>query len=97
MNGVAAKSTFDFDLELINVANKGKDAWEDADFVRLANPIATQTVTFNGIKFQLQLEFGETTAAGISHFNEFHVLENERASTRLYGTLVEVGTISFNR
>jgi prepilin-type N-terminal cleavage/methylation domain-containing protein len=97
MNGVAAKSTFDFDLELINVENNGKNEWDDADFVRLANPIASQYVTFNGIKFQLQLEFGETSANGISYFDEFHVIENQGASTRLYGTLVEVGTISFNK
>ncbi len=97
MNGVAAKSTFDFDLELVNVAKNGRNDWDDADFVRLANPVATQMVNFSGIQFQLQLEFGETTAAGISYFNEFHVLENELASTRVYGTLVEVGTISFNR
>jgi len=97
MNGVATKSTFDFDLELVNVANNGKDQWEDADFVRLANPIASQIVSFNGIQFQLQLEFGETSASGISYFDEFHVIEDEQASTRIYGTLVEVGTISFNR
>lgn len=97
INGVAAKSTFGFDLELINVANNGRNAWEDADFVRLSNPLATQVVSFNGVQFQLQLEFGETSSNGISYFDEFHVLENEQASTRIYGTLVEVGTLSFNR
>jgi prepilin-type N-terminal cleavage/methylation domain-containing protein len=96
LNGVAVKSSFDFDLELVNVANNGKDEWADADFVRLADPVASQVVSFNGIQFQLQLEFGETSASGISYFNEFHVLENEQASTRIYGTLVEVGALSFN-
>lgn len=96
LNGVAATSTFDFDLELVNVVNKGNDKWEDADYVRLANPIASQIVTFNGLQYQLQIEFGETSASGISYFNEFHVVENEQASTRIYGTLVEVGTVSFN-
>lgn len=97
LNGVAVKSSFDFDLELVNVENKGANEWEDADFVRLADPIASQIITFNGIQFQLQLEFGETSSSGISYFNEFHVIENEQASTRIYGTLVEVGTVSFNR
>lgn len=97
LNGVSALSSFDFDLELVNVENKGDDKWEDADFVRLANPVASQIVAFNGIEFRLQLEFGETSPGGISYFDEFHVVENERASTRIYGTLVEVGAISFNR
>lgn len=97
LNGVAVKSSFDFDLELINVENKGANEWDDADFVRIANPVASQFVTFNGIQFQLLLEFGETSPSGISYFNEFHVIEDAQASTRIYGTLVEVGTVSFNR
>lgn len=99
ISGLTANASFDFDLELVNVANKGnpKDPWADADYVRLANPVASQIVTFNGVDFNFQLEFGASTENGISYFDEFHVLENEGATTKLFGTLIEVGTVSFNR
>jgi len=71
--------------------------WADADFVRLADPVASQRLTFNGVEFEFQLEFGETTSSGISYFDEFHVLESKSATTKLYGTLIEVGSISFNK
>lgn len=98
MNGVAVKSAFSFDLDLINVQNQNdpNDPWADADYVKMANPVASQILDFNGIQYQFQLEFGETTPAGIALFDEFHVLEGRTATTRVYGTLVEVGTISFN-
>jgi prepilin-type N-terminal cleavage/methylation domain-containing protein len=98
MNGVSASTSLDFDFELVNVINKldPNDLWADADFVKLANPIASQILTFQGIDFRFQLEFGETTSDGISLFNEFYVLEGRSAATRLYGTLVEVGSLSFN-
>jgi prepilin-type N-terminal cleavage/methylation domain-containing protein len=98
MNGVNASTSLDFDFELVNVINMldPNDPWADADFVRLSNPIANQTLTFRGIDFRFQLEFGETTSNGISLFDEFHVLEGRSATTRLYGTLVEVGSLSFN-
>jgi prepilin-type N-terminal cleavage/methylation domain-containing protein len=98
MNGVAASTTLDFNFELINVINQlnPDNLWADADFVKLSSPIASQTITFQGIDFRFQLEFGETTGDGISLFDEFHVLEERSATTRLYGTLVEVGSLSFN-
>lgn len=99
LSGVNASTTFQFDFELINVTNQNNpaDPWADADFVRLSDSIASQRLTFNGVEFEFQLEFGETTADGISYFDEFHVLENRSATTKLYGTLIEVGSISFNK
>lgn len=97
--GLTANTTFDFDFELVNVVNGNnpKDLWADADYVKLAEPVASQYVAIGGVKFQLQLEFGESTADGIALFNEFHVLEGRTATTQLYGTLVEVGSIDFNQ
>lgn len=94
VNGAVAVSTFDFDFSLINVENKGNphDLWADADYVRLAQPVANETILINGVEFKLKLEFGETSTNGISHFDEFYVLENRSAKTALYGTLVEVGS-----
>jgi len=98
MNGVTASTALNFNFELINVLNQldPNDPWADADFVRISNSIGSQSITFQGIEFRFQLEFGETSANGISLFDEFHVLEGQSATTRLYGTLVEVGSLSFN-
>lgn len=98
MNGVNASTSLDFDFELVNVLNAldPNDPWADADFVKLSNPIASEILTFRGIDFRFQLEFGETTSNGISLFDEFHVLEGRSSTTRLYGTLVEVGSLNFN-
>lgn len=94
VNGVVAASTFEFDFGLINVENKGdpKDPWADADYVKLAQPVANETIVINGVEFKLKLEFGETSAFGISQFDEFHVLEEKSAKTALYGTLAEIGS-----
>ncbi|MEM9016058.1 MAG: choice-of-anchor K domain-containing protein, partial [Verrucomicrobiota bacterium] len=97
INSIAVSTTFDFDFELVNTANDSSDPWGSADFVRMSQPIATEIIDINGVGFQLQLEFGETTENGISYFDEFHVLENSSAATQLYGTLIEVGTIDFNQ
>ena len=95
ISGVTAATTLDFNLELINVPNyeDPNDPWRDADYVKLANPIASETLIFNDIEFQFQIEFGETTADGISYFDEFHVLEAKDASTKVYGTLIEIGEV----
>ncbi len=99
MNGVAVGTSFLFDFELVNVVNQNNpnDLWADADYVRLASPTAGELLDFNGILYQFQLEFGESTPAGVSLFDEFHVLEGRSATTKLYGTLVEVGAVNFNR
>lgn len=99
MNGVAVNTSFHFDFELVNVVNQNNplDPWADADYVRLATSTASELLNFNGILYQFQLEFGESTSAGISLFDEFHVLEGRTATTKLYGTLVEVGSVNFNR
>lgn len=98
IQGYRGNHAFHFDLDLINVANANdpNDLWADADYVKLANAVASEKVVLNGIEFQFQLEFGETTTDGISYFDEFHVLEGRDASTKLYGTLVEVGSVDFN-
>lgn len=97
MNGVAVATSFAFEFELINVANQynPNNLWADADYVRLASPTASELLNFNGILYKFQLEFGESSAAGVALFDEFHVLEGRSATTKLYGTLIEVGTVSF--
>lgn len=98
LNGVSQTASFVFDFELINVKNQNNpnDPWADADYVRLGNPVASQILDFNGIKYRFQLEFGNSTSDGIALFDEFHVLESRSATTKVYGTLIEVGSLSFN-
>lgn len=98
MKSVSTQAKFDFQFELINQPNyeDPNDPWRDADYVKLASPFATQTISFAGIEYSLQLEFGETSSAGLSRFDEFYVLEGMSASTRLYGTLIETESIDFN-
>jgi len=95
VNGSTATSIFDFAFELINVVNNydTNDLWKDADYVKLANPVASESIIIDGVEFKLRLEFGETSKNGIALFDEFYVLENAKAKTNLYGTLVEVGAI----
>lgn len=95
LNGTTATSTFDFDFELINVANQNDpgNLWQDADYVKLAQPVANESIIIDGVEFKLKLEFGETSKNGIALFDQFYVLENAKAKTSLYGTLVEVGAI----
>ncbi len=97
MNGVAQTAAFTFDFELVNVVNTGLNEWADADYVKLAAPVANQIIDFNGTRYQLQIEFGDSTEEGFALFDEFHVIEDRTATTKVYGTLVEVGTINFNR
>lgn len=98
LNGYTASANFNFDFNLINTVNKldPNDPWADADYVQLRRSIASETLNFNGVLFQLQLEFGETTSSGFASFNEFYILEGANATTKVYGTLVEVGTVNFN-
>ncbi|MDF1741458.1 MAG: choice-of-anchor K domain-containing protein [Verrucomicrobiales bacterium] len=98
IDGLAATTSFDFNLDLINVPNafNSSDLWADADYVKLANPVADNTIVLNGVEFQFRIEFGETTSDGLSYFDEFYVLEGKEASTKVYGTLVEIGSLDFN-
>lgn len=96
LNGVPATAAFTFSFDLINVLNQNNpnNPWLDADYVRIRSAVSNQTIFFNGIEFALRLEFGETTPNGLAQFDEFHVLENASSSTKVYGTLEEVGTVA---
>ncbi len=98
LGGFAASTTFNFEFELINTvnANVASDPWPDADYVKISNSSASQLFTINGIDFKFQINFGETTPHGLATFSEFHVLENKSSTTKMYGTLIEVGPVSFN-
>ena len=96
LNGVSSNASFTFTFDLINVLNQNISGqpWLDADYVQLRSAVSNQTIFFNGIEFALRLEFGETTSNGLVLFDEFHVLENASASTKVYGTLEEAEVVA---
>lgn len=91
-NGVSFGTTFQFDFELINTvnANDPNNPWPDADYVRIGNSTASETLLIDGRQFEFRLEFGEATENGFTQFDEFHILEWESATSKLYGTFTEV-------
>ena len=96
LNGVGSGSSADFSFNLINTPNNANDVWKDADYVQLSNSSTTQNINFNGIEFKLELQFGSATENGLSSFDEFHVIEKQTASTKVFGSLVQVGPLNFN-
>ncbi len=93
INGVVFRPDFTFSFDLVNTVNTG-DAWASADFVRIVDPVASQSLVVNDYEYQFQIEFGLTTSAGYAVFDEFHVLEGADAAAQLFGTLVEIGRVS---
>ncbi len=96
LNGVTRDVLTDFKFDLVNVKNNYKDPWADADYVRLATPSSNKIIDFNGIQFRFELEFGSSSSSGYTTFDQFYVLEDETASAKMYGRLVEIGNIGFN-
>lgn len=92
INGVAFQPDFTFSFDLINTANSN-DAWASADYVRIVDPLASQSLVVNDYEYQFQIEFGLTTSAGYAVFDEFHVLEDAAATAQIFGTLVEIGRV----
>lgn len=93
INGIAFRPDFTFSFDLINTANTN-DAWASADYVRIADSVASQSLVVNDYEYQFQIEFGRTTSAGYAVFDEFHVLENAGALAEIYGTLIEMGQVA---
>ena len=90
----ASNRSFNYTLELINVANNSNawngdsSAWSSADYVHLDNIYSTVGQSLGGEDYTLQIEFGETTSQGFSTIDNFYVLEEGTATGKLYGTLV---------
>ncbi|MCB1230080.1 MAG: choice-of-anchor K domain-containing protein [Verrucomicrobiae bacterium] len=92
INGILFQPNYAFSFDLINTTNTD-DAWESADYVRIADPISRRRLVINQYEYDFNIEFGRTTSLGFSHFNEFHVFEDAWASSEIYGSLVEVGRV----
>lgn len=95
LSGVVKSAQFDFKFDIFDIVNSYEDEWEDADYVRLASTTSAQVLDFNGIFYRLELEFGNASKEGYTKFNEFHVLEEEKAKAELYGRLIEVGNTGY--
>lgn len=96
INGMSFNPYFDFTFDLINTRNLGDsdNPWPDADFVKIEDPRADQTLVIGNFEYEFRIDFGETTANGFSVFDEFHVLEERDAYVNTYGTFVQIGEIN---
>ncbi|MCB1090464.1 MAG: choice-of-anchor K domain-containing protein, partial [Verrucomicrobiae bacterium] len=92
INGILFRPDFTFSFDLINTVNTS-DAWASADYVRIVDPLASQSLVVNDYEYQFEIEFGRSTSDGFAIFDEFHVLENAAASAEIFGTLVEIGRL----
>ncbi len=77
-----------FKFELVNTANN-YDPWQSADYVRFGNAYdPTQSFSLNNTDYTVKLtRFANSTSAGTTTVNEFHVQENQSASADLYGVV----------
>ena len=89
IGGTTYNTAFDYEFELVNTINDNNDieGWASADYVRMDRSNSATEFEIAGLTFELVLEFGETTADGFSNFDEFHVRENNGATSNLYATL----------
>ncbi len=93
ISGYDAATNFTFDFDLINTSNygnyrgNGSDAWGSADYVLITQSSQTNYFNLQGTLLAFTLEFGDASSNGFAEFDEFHVLEERAADTRVYGTL----------
>lgn len=93
INGEIFNPYFDFGFELINNPNTA-DAVDSADFVFLDDARSSRTLVFNDYEFEFKIEFGNSSSQGFTFVDQFHVLENQKASAELYGTFTVIGPAS---
>lgn len=93
ISGYDASTNFTFDFDLVNTDNYGNytgtgyDAWRSADYVEIRESSQTNFFSLQGTLLAFTLEFGDASEYGFAEFDEFHVLEQRAADTRVYGTL----------
>ena len=93
ISGYDASTNFTFDFDLVNTDNYGNytgtgyDAWRSADYVEIRESSQTNYFSLQGTLLAFTLEFGDASEYGFAEFDEFHVLEQRAADTRVYGTL----------
>lgn len=81
---------FDYLLGLINSPNDG-DANHNADYVLFPSTLPSTSFSTGGRDYTLAfLGFGSLSGGGFLAVNEFHVLENCRASAQLIGEITDV-------
>ncbi len=80
---------FMYNLGLINTINYS-DPYASADYVYLSNTVPDTFFTANGVNYTLEfLGFGKIVGSGFTTIDNFHVLENCRASAELFGRITE--------
>ncbi|MDF1738704.1 MAG: choice-of-anchor K domain-containing protein [Verrucomicrobiales bacterium] len=95
INGETFTPYFDFAFDLINNPNT-TDEIASADFVYLDDARSSRTLVFNDYEFEFKIEFGNSSAQGFTFVDQFHVLEDKKASAELFGTFSLIGPASGN-
>lgn len=96
---------YNYEIALNNVAddenayNGDSSSWASADYLEFDNissdyiyldtVVSSNTQTIGDTRYELYLEFGETTDGGQATSNSFHVLEEATSTATVYGTIVE--------
>lgn len=93
INGQTFNPYFDFAFDLINNPNT-TDEIASADFVYLDDARSSRTLVFNDYEFEFKIEFGKSSAQGFTFVDQFHVLEDKKASAELFGTFTLIGPAS---
>ena len=79
--------TFDLNMDLVNTDNTS-DNDASADYVKITNLTQAVPLKINGVKYEIQLEFGGTDSFGFSTSNQFHVYEGATGQGELRATFV---------
>jgi hypothetical protein len=96
-----SSEAYSFNFSLLNTPNTA-DANASADIVALGGAFSTSSFNYGGVDYTLEfLGFGTIVGAGYTTVNQFHVLENDRATAQLLGRITaapaavpEPGTIA---
>ena len=75
--------TVPYTFELINTVNDAADPTGSADIVRIQSGSSFADQVIDGVRYQIELTFGNSTANGFTSIDQFHVLEGASASAEL--------------
>jgi len=81
--------TTDFVFNLENTTNTD-NPYDSADYVRLSALTGATQQEVNGVRYNINIEFGRSTQQGFTSVSQFHVFEGEGATAELFATITPV-------
>ncbi|MFT5465418.1 MAG: prepilin-type N-terminal cleavage/methylation domain-containing protein [Verrucomicrobiales bacterium] len=80
---ISVAFTVPYTLELLNTVNNAADPIGSADTVQIQSGSRVTERIVEGVRYQIELTFGNSTANGFTSVDQFHVLEGASASAEL--------------